>query len=69
MPRPEQIEIVATAIRRAFELRVKRPKPRPWHLLPEDVREAFRIEALAAIEAYESTIAEHAPPSPVAAPL
>lgn len=52
----EQIEAVATAIRKAFEQRVKRPKLRPWRLLPEDVRAAFRLEARAAIQAYESTL-------------
>ena len=52
----DRTEIVARAIRRAFEIRVKRPKVMDWDLLPEDVREGFRFEARAAIEAYESVL-------------
>lgn len=54
--RDRVIEVVAMAIRRAMEQRVKRPKLRPWDLLPEDVRAGFRIEAEAAIMAYESIL-------------
>lgn len=51
-----QIEIVAQAIRRAFETRTKHTKHANWQHLGEQVREGFRIEARAAIEAYESTL-------------
>ncbi len=56
MATEQQVETVAAAIREAFERHVKRPKLRPWKLLPEDVRETCRAEARAAIQAYESTL-------------
>lgn len=56
MERAQQVEIVAQAIRNAFGVRSNRPfvKPRPWDALPDKVRDEFRHEAAAAIEAYES---------------
>lgn len=54
MTRDEQVEIVARAIRRAFETRTKHIKHANWGHLGEQVREGFRIEARAAIKAYES---------------
>lgn len=56
MTRDEQVDVVAQAIRRAFETRTKHAKHANWQKLGEQVREGFRFEARAAIEAYEFTL-------------
>jgi hypothetical protein len=53
MTREQQVDIVAQAIRRAFEQRTNRPRFSKWDKVGEELREAFRFEARAAIEAYE----------------
>lgn len=55
MTREQQIDIVAIAIRAAWLIRENRPKPREWDDVPDKVREEFRREARAAINAYEAT--------------
>lgn len=69
MTRDEQVELVARAIRRAFEARTKHTKHANWGMLGETVREGFRIEARAAIEAYESTLSPHDQRLRASAPL
>lgn len=64
-----QVDVVAQAIRRAFEQRVKRPKFSRWDKIGEELREAFRFEARAAIAAYESTLSPHAQQLHASAPL
>lgn len=58
MATEQQVEAVARAIRRAFEERCKRPKFSNWDKIGEELREAFRFEARAAIAAYEATPAD-----------
>lgn len=69
MTTEHQVDVVAQAIRRAFEQRVKRPKFSKWDKIGEELREAFRFEARAAIAAYESTLSPHDQRSRAAAPL
>lgn len=64
-----QVEVVAQTIRRAFETRTKHTKHANWQKLGEEVREGFRIEARAAIEAYESTLSPHDQRLRASAPL
>ena len=56
MSTDEQVEIVARAIRRAFEERTRRTKHSKWEKIGEELREAFRFEARAAIAAYVATL-------------
>lgn len=55
MTRADQVDTVAQAIRAAFLRRQGGTMPRPWAAIPEQLRESFRLEAVAAIEAYEGT--------------
>jgi hypothetical protein len=58
MATEQQLETVAQAIRTAARARNPKSKPRPWAQLPEQVRADFRLEARAAIAAYEANQAE-----------
>jgi hypothetical protein len=55
MTREQQVDIVAQSIRLAFLRRQGGKGGREWTAVPDNVREAFRLEARAAIEAYERT--------------
>lgn len=53
MPTAAQVDLVAQAIRRAFLRKQGGKASREWEAVPEQVRESFRLEAAAAIDAYE----------------
>lgn len=55
MATEQQIETVAKAIRLAFLRQQGGVRTRDWKDIPEKLRESFKLEAAAAIEAYETS--------------